>query len=337
MSKKPFELPKHSSEITKLFAGIATEKPKNPPPKRNGLMTITPTMARDWLRRNPDNRALRPQLVFFLVNEIVTGKWKVNGQTISFKKNGDLNDGQHRLISCVIADQPIMSHVVVDVDNNAFPTVDTGATRQVKDVLSAMGYAASPALSAAVRWAIMYEGGTIATAHLPGKVSRLSPDLAIEFIKKHPEIADVAKEIQNKHYLQFSRLATPSIATFVAWKVQQIDELRGQVFIEQLSSGENLPKTSPIYMLRSKLIMNQGGVGKGVARAPLVNRLAWHVKAWNFWYTGTETSKITWGSGLEDSFPRFVEDPKTVLTPWYLKTRKADKAMAAEIEAIAAE
>jgi hypothetical protein len=57
------------------------------------LMTITPDMAADWLKRNQHNRPLRKHLVQRIQEEIESNHWRVNGQTISFDEQGNILDG----------------------------------------------------------------------------------------------------------------------------------------------------------------------------------------------------------------------------------------------------
>ncbi|HEV8193129.1 MAG TPA: hypothetical protein VGP82_16835, partial [Ktedonobacterales bacterium] len=58
---------------------------------------ITPALARELLKRNTNNRALRPAHVDMLRGTMQRGEWQVTHQGLAFADDGELLDGQHRL------------------------------------------------------------------------------------------------------------------------------------------------------------------------------------------------------------------------------------------------
>lgn len=63
--------------------------------------TITPDMAREYLKSNSMNRPLNDRTVNLYAQEMRTGNWKLNGEAICFGKNGALLNGLHRLYAIV--------------------------------------------------------------------------------------------------------------------------------------------------------------------------------------------------------------------------------------------
>lgn len=61
------------------------------------IVTVTPKLAREWLKRNTNNRALRPSHVESLRISFARGEYVMTHQGICFDSEGVLIDGQHRL------------------------------------------------------------------------------------------------------------------------------------------------------------------------------------------------------------------------------------------------
>lgn len=115
------------------------------------LTLVTPAMAREWLQRNTDNRPLRPGVVDGFMNAYRRGEWKLTHQGIAFSKGGRLLDGQHRLtfISELPDGSVVPMNVSVDLDEDAFDSIDQGFKRTTSDL-----YGVSSRLVAVARFMI---------------------------------------------------------------------------------------------------------------------------------------------------------------------------------------
>lgn len=67
------------------------------------IMTISPALAEEWLKKNTFNRRISPQSVSKYASDMVSGKWTLNHQGIAFDDKGVLVDGQHRLHAIISA------------------------------------------------------------------------------------------------------------------------------------------------------------------------------------------------------------------------------------------
>lgn len=67
------------------------------------LETITPKIAAEYLTRNTSNRNRRPTRIQQYARDMGSGNWPVTGESIKFSETGDLLDGQHRLVACVLS------------------------------------------------------------------------------------------------------------------------------------------------------------------------------------------------------------------------------------------
>ena len=97
-------------------------------------IAVTPDIAKDWLKKNPSNRAVRPTYVKQLAASMKRGEWATNHQAIAI--NGSrLIDGQHRLMAVIQSGLPsVKMSVVTDADVSTFDTIDIGAKRSNADI-----------------------------------------------------------------------------------------------------------------------------------------------------------------------------------------------------------
>ena len=94
--------------------------------------TITPAMAEEYLRHNdhnPRKTASRRQVESY-ARDMAAGKWFINGEPIVFDANGDLKNGQHRLMAIIKANVPVEMYVVRGI-NPEYTTFDYGMLRRM--------------------------------------------------------------------------------------------------------------------------------------------------------------------------------------------------------------
>lgn len=98
--------------------------------------TITPEMAEEYLQHNehnPRKTANRRQVESY-ARDMAARKWFINGEPIVFDANGDLKNGQHRLMAIVKANVPVEMYVVRGVDPG-ITTFDYGMLRRMSQEL----------------------------------------------------------------------------------------------------------------------------------------------------------------------------------------------------------
>jgi len=104
------------------------------------LMTVTPTMALNWLENaNQRNRKLSDVYAERLARDIREGRWLLTHEGIAFDKNGVLLDGQHRLWAIVLANIPVQLYVWQGISTQALLTIGGGKARTVADILTLAG------------------------------------------------------------------------------------------------------------------------------------------------------------------------------------------------------
>lgn len=151
-----------------------------------GFEVITPELARKYLERNTDNyRILQIKRVEQYAQEMISGNWERNGESIKFNKDGKLVDGQHRLHAVIKANIPVKIYVTRDIDNSVV-LFDSGYNRSTKQIIDRLGYTIDNSVIAAAR---------IIMCGTSGKVS---PKMKLtNYILEHYDLFDRAKKICN--------------------------------------------------------------------------------------------------------------------------------------------
>jgi hypothetical protein len=104
------------------------------------LVNVTPEVARNYLRSNKKNRKVSDKQIRFLVKEMLAGRFLENGESIVFDTNGELKDGQHRLMAIIKSGTWHRIPVVTGVEPKSMATFDTGKSRSAGDVLTLNGF-----------------------------------------------------------------------------------------------------------------------------------------------------------------------------------------------------
>lgn len=101
-------------------------------------VTITPEIARAVIDSSDLSIQRRPTQphISFLAAQMQSGKWIVNGDSIRFDTNGNLQDGLHRLMACIRANTSFTTIVVFNLSPRAILTIDNQKrARRFSDIL----------------------------------------------------------------------------------------------------------------------------------------------------------------------------------------------------------
>lgn len=104
---------------------------------RTYVRVFTPEEAYDIVvNRNDNYRKLKEAKALEYAKMMKSGKWcEENGETIKFKTNGMLSDGQHRLWAVYKSGVTLKFLVVDDVPEEATETIDMGLKRSSEDAI----------------------------------------------------------------------------------------------------------------------------------------------------------------------------------------------------------
>jgi hypothetical protein len=243
-------------------------------------IVISPMMARIMLERNPSNRKIREAMVKQLSSDMENGRFRFNGEPIIFAKNGDLNDGQHRLSAIVASGVPQKMFVAFGLERGSRFTIDLGARRNAGDQLNLQGYGASGAIIAAVaRMAIAYEKTEFKTL---GRTNDVSTPEATERAQNDALLIECARwaYAQNKKMAKFAPMREIG---FIYYTLAKIDPRKARTFMETFRDGLNLDEKSPLYVAREKLM---------AIKATPALRTEIFFRGWNLWLRDRAISKI---------------------------------------------
>lgn len=241
------------------------------------LELLTVERAKALLLAQAINRTLRERLVEEYARDIENGRWEINGETIKINKAGQMIDGQHRCKAVVSAAKPIWVFVVYDVEDAVSGTIDTGKKRTIGDVLSMRGEGDSQALAAALNVLWMHDAGHLGQAD----THRPTHNDLINTLQAYPTVRDsIAVGLFTSRKFRLSRGTSIAFhCLFAAKSKEQADE-----FYLRLNEGDNLVPSSPIWLLRERLVDQMAHKRKAL-RSEVQ---AWIVKAWNAYRSGEQ-------------------------------------------------
>jgi hypothetical protein len=254
------------------------EEAKLPKMKR---MTVTPTMAAKWLKKNRSNRNLRPSLVDKYCSDMLAKRWTDIGQPILLSPSGELLDGQHRLHACVKANVSFVCYVYQGV--RSVNNVDIGATRDLADTLKMEGMKHATMVASTLR--------LIWNVDTSGKRTRTGSheELKVIFKRNKKELGVCAEEAQK--LISVARngagALSPSVVCFLLFVFRKKDEDLASLYVEQLEVGVNLKQTDPAYRIRARITK------KIRERTPYKSKeiVIMCAKGWNSIREGTSFSK----------------------------------------------
>jgi len=250
------------------------------------LVKVTPDLAHKWLATNHDNRPVREYLVKSYAEDMASGDWADNGQTIKFDVNDELIDGQHRLLAVIQSNCTIEMWVAYGVQRKARTTVDTGAKMTFANLLTMRKEKNAPILASIVRKVYIWRKGLQL-----GKVEVASNAMLDRVLEEYPWLRDVARES--------SGIAgtTNLMASVVGWcwfTFFQINPDDCKAFFERLSDQHNSIKGNPIDALKRKL--NKLAQNDHERRSD-VWMAAVTVKAWNKFRDGESWQVVDFQPG----------------------------------------
>jgi hypothetical protein len=264
------EVIKHNLDINSNYVAL---------PITTEFISITPAIAKDYLKRNTKNRNLSKMRVIGYSNEMKAGRWKVNGDCIRFDTNGELIDGQHRLHAIIESGCTIGYIVIMGLPVDSFETIDQNKPRTTGDVLSidkiknsnSIGAMSTVLVNAYVNKSFVFtrnrDGGRDGT--------NASKQELLQFVRLNGDILQDASLFSGKK--QIKALFPPSVSGSLYVILSSISKSKSKDFFEKLSTGEGLYSGDPILALRER-IFNEKSKGKRITKKMT---FIWIIAAWN--------------------------------------------------------
>ena len=167
--------------------GVVTAPASRPDDISAELMRITPEVARDLLKNALPNRPISKARVRALMDDLRSGRWQTNGESIILDSNLRLLDGQHRLMAVAESGIAITALVVVGVAPAAMPSIDQGRSKGGADVLHMAQLPQAQQLASAARWLWRWQNERMR------QTTVLLRDYELpQFIREHPGLPGLA-------------------------------------------------------------------------------------------------------------------------------------------------
>ena len=235
---------------------------------------IGPKEAAAYLALNrPGNRKLVKRNITWLITEMENGRFEpMNGDTIRFNTRGELIDGQHRLTAIVQTGQTYQCIVVRGVADEAFPTIDEGITRTVKDYLFAIpgGHYFNETASS-IRWTMLwYHAGSFLRKPYFTTTEKL------DWHKEHPGLQPLVYHYGTKRSALRMSIAMQAACHFI---IQDRNPKQVGDYMTPVLEGLELRRGDPRYTVREWIIKNRH------AGSLYFTAHAGHIilRGWNHW------------------------------------------------------
>ena len=284
--------------MSKVTLPIGVTAPANNIYPYTFLMEITPALAEKWLESNTKNRPRSGTNINFIVNQIKTDKWQVNGDTIKFDKKGKLADGQHRLWAIVLAEKPVKTYVCVGLPEEAFNTIDLGKNRTASDVLAIEGYKNWVNAASIANFIILWDKGRRKDA-FRNKSKAVDHDDLLNWCRSHQEFGDFVNKVSTK-YANSDKLLKPKMIGGLLWLMQKIDHDFAWSFWDSLMNGVNIGGDSSLRFIRKRLIQSKTDKEYSINQYVLG---AWIIKAFNQHLNANTSGKVLWKYSQKEAYP----------------------------------
>jgi hypothetical protein len=280
------------------------------PLDEEGLLTLTPQLAKELLARNVANyRSLDRALVAQYADLMRRGLWLENGDAIRFDRDGVLLDFQHRLWAVVESGVTIQTRVVTGLDPKAAHTIDSGRHRALATHLAHAGYRNVRCLGGAARWLIAWRKGSLA-GEKPCLPWNLTYNDVEEYLRKEPGIEDGVRWVSSN--TEAARLIEPSVLAFLWYAFGLADAKKRDFFFDKLQAGMGVEHgvRHPVYLLHRWL--SRAALSK--QKMPREEKVAVTILAWRHFHEKGEqmpTKHLVWRSqgAAAQQFPVLPQYP----------------------------
>ena len=240
-------------------------------------------MAEEALQKNATNRPIRPNQVAMYSRLMKEKNWgaedakqgfRADSGPIVFDWDGNLVNGQHRLLAQVASKTTQYYYVLRDVPPSTQRNIDNLIMRKAADELHAGGHKNYIILSSVARWAWLLERGHTADS----KVKVSAPEI-VAMVDKHPDLhhsTDAATRSRNGWVVKGCIGPTP-IGAAHWWIAQHNDHAEADMFVDRMVNVNGEREGSAINALLNRL----GSAKARNERLHTRTEITMIIRAWN--------------------------------------------------------
>jgi hypothetical protein len=230
---------------------------------------VTPAVAARWLALNENNRNIRSKVVESYARDMAAGNWCFTGEAVKFDKDGNLLDGQHRLMAVVRSGATVRLLIISDVDASAQAVMDSGARRSAADSLTLGGTRNASLVASTARLGLVIEAG------IDHNLQVTHSEIA-EYVAHNPDIHEAASATSGLR--KFIRL-NPAALSYSWMLLGRVDRAAAVTFFDSLANNATNGKGDP----RNTLLRRLQSAGENRERLNSFTQVAFVVRAWNAW------------------------------------------------------
>ena len=257
---------------------------------KNGatVLSIDKDMAKLMLERNYMNRAIQRKKVEEYKSDMNKMDWHLNGETIKFDQNGNLIDGQKRLTAFIESNlETIQLMFVTGLDRDVvFTKIDIGQPRTAANAFEFIGVQNSTLVSSMIKNIVAFGKGNYGDRGGTNRI--MTREDMINFYRNDHENIQRLASISSTLYKKSGCLILPGPMAALVYLFTQKSEKQAIDFFEKFASGDNLPKHSPILILREKIIRSKNSTRERLTQSELIKLI---IISWNK-YRANETCKV---------------------------------------------
>ncbi len=218
-------------------------------------MVITPPLAEKWVERNGKNRSRSDSTIYAYARDMRNKRWDYTGDPISFDLHGNLINGQHRLLACIIAETPFESAVVTGLPPEAQKAMDQGRPRLLPDilVLDGIDHRSPNRLAATARVILQIKLMGEGQAAVGYRSRRNTRAELLEIVGRHPLLKDSIVLVEKTKGPPASLLAA---LHYIGSIILEMPE-KADAFIRVFQSGVPAYDNCAAHSLREFLLRHQ--------------------------------------------------------------------------------
>lgn len=212
-------------------------------------ITVTPGLAAELLRRNPDNRGLKTTKIAHFAADMRAGRWALNGETLKISKDGLLNDGQNRLTALIEANEVLPFLFVFGVERDSRRTLDQGTARSAGDYLQMGGCSYAKNAATTAKYVMAFERSDGRNLVPRKDITNAEVVARVEADEKIIEAAAYA----HRHYKSYRHLVSHSMIATAFYLFADICPADAEEYLDQVCLGENIKRGDPAFAVREAL------------------------------------------------------------------------------------
>lgn len=270
---------------------------------------VTPQLAKELLSRNTINRKINDKLVEFYAIQMKKGQWKITGQGITIDRDGNLQDGQHRLAAIVKSGVAISFLITYGLPIESFTGYDRGKKRSISDIFQLKNIQNNVPVTASIRNYLMRKNtkqsllfsGTEHGASFDASVYISDQDIIDEY-EKRPELWQDIFHSVRVCYINYRIFTMAILSGLTAYLIIEKEYSFEKVisFMRQLH-GLDPDEIITTKILRETLIRDK----MSVKRINVLSRGAYLHKTWNAFIKG-KNMKILKYDKVKEEFPELI-------------------------------